>query len=127
MLESLAEARELPNIAELEELWLALLTEMTESGEVSRFETEVSLLEGGTEVRDVIRIGSFNLISDGEYLLYNDSTGQVQPIARQPAGHVLAAADDFEDTETGSEAVFIDPSRGQILSLLTQKDDYDGA
>lgn len=121
VLESLAEARELPNITELEELWLALLTEMTESGNVSRFAGDVSLLEGGTETRDVIRIGSFNLISDGEYLIYNDSTGQMQPIARQPAGHVLSASSSFEELEAGSAGVFIDPSRGQILSLLTQK------
>lgn len=121
ILASLAEARELPNIAELEELWLALLTEMTESGKVARYQGEVTLLDGGSEVRDVIRIGSFNLISEGEYLLYNDSTKQIQPIARQPSGHILRAAGNFEDTTSGHAGVFIDPSRGQILSLLTQK------
>ncbi|RUO40601.1 flagellar motor protein MotA [Aliidiomarina taiwanensis] len=121
VLENLAEARELPNISELEELWLALLTEMSESGNVSRFKGEVTLLGGGSEVRDVIRIGSFNLISDGEYLLYSDTTGQMQPIARQPAGHVLSAVEKFENLESGYAGVFIDPARGQILSLLTQK------
>ncbi|MCH8501473.1 MAG: MotA/TolQ/ExbB proton channel family protein [Aliidiomarina sp.] len=121
VLESLAQARELPNIGELEELWLALLTEMTESGKVARYQGEVTLLDGGSEVRDVIRIGAFNLISDGEYLLYNDATQQIQPIARQPAGHILRAASNFENTSSGFAGVFVDPSRGQILSLLTQK------
>lgn len=121
VLESLAQARELPNIGELEELWLALLTEMTESGKVARYQGEVTLLDGGSEVRDVIRIGAFNLISDGEYLLYNDATQQIQPIARQPAGHILRAASNFENTNSGYAGVFVDPSRGQILSLLTQK------
>ena len=121
VLESLAQARELPNIGELEELWLALLTEMTESGKVARYQGEVTLLDGGSEVRDVIRIGAFNLISDGEYLLYNDATQQIQPIARQPAGHILRAASNFENTNSGFAGVFVDPSRGQILSLLTQK------
>lgn len=121
VLESLAQARELPNIGELEELWLALLTEMTESGKVARYQGEVTLLDGGSEVRDIIRIGAFNLISDGKYLLYNDATQQVQPIARQPAGHILRAASSFENTNSGFAGVFVDPSRGQILSLLTQK------
>lgn len=121
VLENLAQARELPNIGELEELWLALLTEMTESGKVSRFKGEVTLLGGGSEVRDVIRLGSFNLISDGEYLLYSDSTDQMQPLARQPAGHVLKAVKDFEKLQSGFGGIFLDPARGQILGLLTQK------
>ncbi|MCC5855471.1 MAG: MotA/TolQ/ExbB proton channel family protein [Idiomarina sp.] len=121
VLESLAQARQLPNIAELEELWLALLTEMTQSGKVSRFQGEVTLLEGGSEVRDIIRIGSFNLISNGEYLLYSDATGQMQPIARQPSGYILRAAQNFENLQSGYGGVYLDPSRGQILSLLTQK------
>lgn len=121
VLESLAEAQELPNIAELEELWLALLTEMRESGRVSRFEGEVTLLEGGRETREIVRVGAFNLISNGEYLLYNDDTNQIQPLGRQPAGHVLRAARDFENADSGYQGVFVDPSRGAILSLLTQK------
>src|SRR5690554_400800 len=100
VLQTLAEATELPNISELEELWLALLTEMTESGKVARFQSEVTLLEGGSEVRDVIRIGSFNLVSDGEYLLYSDTTNQIQPIARQPAGYVLSTLEKFEATNS---------------------------
>lgn len=120
-LESLAEAQELPQIDELEDLWIALLTEMRESGTVSRFEGEVTLLEGGSETRDIVRIGAFNLISDGEYMLYNDDLNQIQPLGRQPAGHILSAAEDFEDTESGYHGVYVDPSRGQILSLLTQK------
>ena len=121
ILGSLAEARELPNIGELEELWLALLTEMTESGKVARYQGEVTLLDGGSEVRDVIRVGAFNLISDGEYLIFNDATQQIQPIARQPSGHILRAAANFENTTSGYAGLFVDPSRGQILSLLTQK------
>ncbi|MFB1037114.1 MAG: energy transducer TonB, partial [Sinobacterium sp.] len=39
------EAKGLPNIKELEDLWFALQTEMTESGQVSRFTTEVISLD----------------------------------------------------------------------------------
>ena len=121
VLESLAEAQELPNISELEDLWIALLTEMRESGRISRFQGDVTLLEGGTETREIVRIGAFNLISDGEYLLYNEDLEQIQPLGRQPDGHVLSAAADFENTESGYAGVYVDPSRGGILSLLTQR------
>src|SRR5690606_10484974 len=84
VLNKLAEAEEVPSIAELEELWLALLTEMRESGRVVDFNTEVTLLDGGSEERTVTRVGVFNLISDGEYFIYNDGAEQVQPLGRQP-------------------------------------------
>lgn len=121
LLQTLSQAQELPNISELEELWIALLTEMRESGRISRFQGDVTLLEGGTETRDIIRIGSFNLISNGEYLLYNDQLEQIQPLGRQPDGHMLRAARNFESTTSGYAGVYVDPSRGGILSLLTQR------
>lgn len=121
VLESLSQARELPNISELEDLWLALLTEMTESGKISRFKAEVTLLGGGSEVREVVRLGSFNLISNGEYLLYSDANDQIQPLGRQPSGYVLKEAAKFANLQSGFGGVYLDPARGQILGLLTQK------
>ncbi|MEX1221440.1 MAG: MotA/TolQ/ExbB proton channel family protein [Idiomarina sp.] len=121
VLESLAEAEELPTIAELEELWISLLTEMKESGRVVTFNTDVTLLDGGSEKRDVTRVGVFNLVSNGDYLVYNDATEQVQPLGRQPAGFVTGEVATFEAAESGYEGLYIDPARGQILSLATQK------
>lgn len=121
VLSSLAEAQELPNISELEELWIALLTEMRESGRISRFQGDVTLLGGGTETREIVRIGAFNLISDGEYLIYNEDLEQIQPLGRQPDGYILRAASNFEDSTSGFAGVYVDPSRGSILSLLTQR------
>lgn len=121
ILESLAEAEQVPSIEELEELWIALLTEMRESGRVVNFDSEVTLLDGGTEEREVTRIGVFNLISDGEYFVYNDGAEQIQPLGRQPEGYILGAVEDFESNDSGYAGVYIDPARGQILNLATQK------
>ncbi|RZQ56540.1 flagellar motor protein MotA [Pseudidiomarina tainanensis] len=121
VLETIAEAKEVPTIAELEELWLAWLTEMKESGRVVTFNSDVTLLDGSTENRDVTRIGVFNLISNGEYFNYNDAAEEIQPLGRQPEGFVLATVEAFENTETGYEGLYIDPARGQILNLATQK------
>lgn len=121
VLQSLSEAKELPNLEELEELWKALLTEMVESGKVVKFNTDVTLLDGGTENRDVLRVGTFNLIAGDQYLVYNDTTEQVQPLGRQPEGGATGQAQEFYNTESGYEGIFLDPSKGQILGLLTQK------
>ncbi|WP_404408190.1 MotA/TolQ/ExbB proton channel family protein [Pseudidiomarina marina] len=121
VLETIAEAKEVPTIAELEELWLAWLTEMKESGKVVTFNSDVTLLDGSTENRDVTRIGVFNLISNGEYFNYNDSSEEIQPLGRQPEGFVLSSVEAFESTESGYEGLYIDPARGQILNLATQK------
>ena len=122
VLESLAEAKELPTLPELEELWMALLTEMIQSGKVVTYNTDVFQLDGGVENKEVTRVGVFNLVDqNGEYLTYNDTTEQVQPLGRQPEGYVISQNNEFTDTSEGYAGLYLDPSRGQILGLLTQK------
>lgn len=122
LLEKMAnESSGLPNLNELEELWFALQTEMTESGKVSRFQTEVISLEGGSNVQEVIRVGTFNLVGEEGYLLYNSESAQVQPLGRQPDGHIVGSATSFLGETSGIQPLFLDPSQGQILSLLTAK------
>lgn len=117
----LAAASELPTLAELEALWLTLQGEMTESGKVVAFSAAVAGLDGGSASRQVIRIGTFNLISQGDYLSYPGNGRPLQPLGRQPGGAVSARAADFSQLQQGTGAVYLDPSRGQILSLLTAK------
>lgn len=122
VLESLAEAKELPTLPELEELWMALLTEMIQSGKVVTFNTDVFQLDGGVENKEVTRVGVFNLVAqNGEYLTYNDTTEQVQPLGRQPEGYIISQNSEFTGTSEGYAGLYLDPSRGQILGLLTQK------
>lgn len=115
------ESQGLPNITELENMWIALQTEMTESGKVSRFTTEVVLLDGGTSQQDVIRVGTFNLIGEQGYLIYDDQNEQVQPLGRQPDSHLVSSAMGLRDATSGIQPVFIDPTRGVILGLLKGK------
>lgn len=115
------ESKGLPNIKELEDLWFALQTEMTQSGQVSRFTTEVVSLDGGSEQKEVVRIGTFNLVSDAGYLAYKDDLKQVQPLGRQPDGFMVSSAASFSASSGGLQPVYIDPSQGQILGLLTAK------
>jgi len=120
-LSRIANSKEIPALEDLEELWFALQTEMTQSGEVSQFTTEVTNLDGSTSTQTVTRIGTFNLVSDEGYLTYNDEVSQVQPLAKQPAGYISGTASDFFNTTSGYSAVYVDPSRGGILALETRK------
>lgn len=122
LLTKLSEAKELPTTRELEELWIALQTEMTESAKVTSFETEVVALDGQSSVQNVTRIGNFNLMNATNYLIYNIDTQQVQPLGRPAEGHFLAAVQDFSSTPAGQYApVFVDPTMGSLLRLNTQK------
>ncbi|MCV2883139.1 MotA/TolQ/ExbB proton channel family protein [Aestuariibacter sp. AA17] len=115
------ESKGLPNIKELEDMWFALQTEMTESGKVSRFQTDVVSLEGGTQTQDVVRVGTFNLIGEQGYLAYDQQESQVQPLGRQPDSHMVDSAGVMLDANSGIVPFFVDPSRGAILDLLKGK------
>jgi len=115
------DSKGLPNIRELEELWISLQTEMTESGQVSKFTAEVVDLTGGTRTEEVLRIGTFNLIGEEGYLVYDDASKTIQPLGRQPEGYQVSSVLDLRDATSGFEAAYVDPSRGAILNLFKQK------
>jgi len=120
-LDRIANAKEIPALEDLEELWFALQTEMTQSGEVSRFSAEVTNLDGSKTTETVTRIGTFNLVSDNGFLNYNDEVEQIQPLAKQPAGYISSTAASFNGLTSGYDALYVDPSRGAILTLETRK------
>lgn len=119
-IDQLARRKKLPNIDELAGLWLALQKELTESGKVSRFNTKVTTLTGEEIDTKVTRVGSFNLVGNGEYLRWLPEVGKVAELGRQPQGRYLDLVADFEDQKSGMAPLAIDPSRGTILSLLVQ-------
>ena len=120
-LDQIANSKAIPELEQLEELWFALQTEMTQSGEVSKFTTEVTNLDGSKSTESVTRVGTFNLISENGYLNYNDEVGQVQPLAKQPAGYITDTAISFFGETSGYSPLYVDPSRGAILTLETRK------
>ncbi|MEH6711564.1 MAG: MotA/TolQ/ExbB proton channel family protein [Paraglaciecola polaris] len=115
------ESKGLPNIQELEDLWFALQTEMTESGQVSRFQTEVISLDGGSTTQEVVRVGTFNLVGEQGYLVYDDENEIVQPLGRQPDGYLVDSAEELLSAKSGLVPFYADPSSGGILGLLKEK------
>ena len=109
------------NISEMERFWFFMHQELTESGRVVTYNGEVSLPNGDTANRSITRIGSFNAVSDGEYLRYTGAIGHLQVLPRQPDAAYLNAAVDLQGASSGFTRVGIDPTGGvggQVLANL---------
>jgi biopolymer transport protein ExbB len=122
-LDKLGQSKALPSIEALEGLWATLLQEMSESSKVSRFRTNVVKVSGEEVEQEVIRVGSFNAVSDGEYLKWIADVGKLGEIGRQPAPKYVDSIEDLESNESGLARFAIDPARGQILALLVNTPD----
>ncbi len=122
-LATITNSKALPTIQQLEALWFTLQQEMTESGKVVYFNTQIEQASGKPQNAKVIRIGTFNALANGEYLQYSTETGKLTQLARQPGNKYLNLAKEFSAATTGPSAVGIDPTRGVILSMLIQAPD----
>jgi biopolymer transport protein ExbB len=122
VLRSLAAAKELPTTRELEELWIAFQTEMTESAKTTTFEAQVAELSGEITTKQVTRVGNFNLVTKDGYVVYDAANKAIVPLGKQPDSFVLDTVSDLLNTQAGSYAKFyVDPARGAILRLNTQR------
>ena len=68
---------QLASIEEIERLWFELQREMTETGRVVKFSATVITTDGEQVEREVVRVGAFNIVSDGGYLQYTAETGNL--------------------------------------------------
>jgi biopolymer transport protein ExbB len=116
----LAAATALPSIEDLRALQALLLEEMIESGKIVRFQTEVEDAAGVTATRPVIRVGVFNVIADTGFLAHHPGDGSLSELPRQPAGRYVSAASDYFEATSGTVSMAIDPTRGNLLSLVIQ-------
>lgn len=119
LIEKMNSETKLPSIDEIENMWYELQRETIESGKVVKFTTEVSDPAGNNAQREVVRIGNYNLVSDGKYLSYNPDKGSISELGRQPAG--LSAAQALQNSTQGFTKVGIDPTGptgGQLLRAL---------
>ena len=92
---------------------------MTQSGKVAKFQTTVVSADGSTEARDVVRVGSFNLISDGKYLKFEN--GRVSELPRQPGqSRFVNSTSDLVTASSGMVPFALDPTRGSILSAYIE-------
>lgn len=119
--QKMGQTSKLASLEEIERLWYELQREMTESAKVVKFRHTVINAEGDQVEKDVIRIGLYNIIADGKYLQYIAETDKVLELPRQPQTRFVKSAESLTDATGGKVAFGIDPSRGQLLSLLVQE------
>jgi biopolymer transport protein ExbB len=120
---TLAKAKSLPSTAELEQLWFELQREMTESGRVVRFRSDVTAPDGAAKKAEVVRIGPFVAMSDGRYLHYLPALGSLAVLSRQPSAELTGLASSLQHATAGYIQAAVDPSRGVLLSMLVQRPD----
>ena len=112
------EGIKLASIEELETLWYELQREINASGEVVKFTTDVISTDGNVESREVVRVGNFNVVSDGQYLSYSPSRGMYSELPSQPAGRYTSTTSDILSEDSFPVQFAVDPTGPQGGSLL---------
>lgn len=118
----LAERTELPTLPELRRMWQELVREIAESGKVVRFNADVINPDGERESnREVVRVGVFNALSDGNFLLWDGRLQALTVLPQQPPGRYRSLASNLQNAQEGTSAdMAVDFSRGAILESVGQ-------
>jgi biopolymer transport protein ExbB len=123
LIEKMNSGTTLPDIEEIERLWSEILNELVESGKVVSFTADVVKPNGETVSQTVVRVGAYNIVSEGKYLSYNIETGKIVELQRQPESDFTDSAAAIQNA-TGSVDFGIDPTGpagGQLLTALIDK------
>ena len=104
-------------IEEIEQLWYELSRELIASGSVEKFEAMVIDNDGESSIEEVVRIGNFNAVAEGQYLTYLSKRGAYETLPRQP-GRYLDGTYDIFDEDSGFVQFAVDPTGPQGGALL---------
>ena len=116
LIKKMNSSTDLPSMEDIERVWFEMHQEITESGNVVKYNAKVGV-EGQQEV---VRVGVFNMLSNGDYLEYKSETGALSILARQPSDYQSSAAD-LQNSTSGFTPLGIDPtgpSGGSYLRAL---------
>ena len=83
-----------------------------------KFTTDVISTDGNVETREVVRVGNFNVVSDGQYLSYSPSRGMYSELPSQPAGRYTSTTSDILSEDSFPVQFAVDPTGPQGGSLL---------
>jgi biopolymer transport protein ExbB len=120
-LDRLAQTKTMPPMEDLHRFWFEMQREMTEGGKVSRFEASVTAPDGTKEKKSVLRVGPFVAIADGKFLAYDTGADSFSVPPKQPPHHFRSIASSFEDQTGGYQKMVVDPTRGVLIGLFSQR------
>lgn len=112
---------DLPTSDELDRLWYEILNELNESGKVKVYNTDILSKSGELVNADIVRIGVFNSVANGNYLNLVSEQNVLEYLAKQPEGSIKRSARKLQNNDVEYREVFIDPTRGSLLSKLIDR------
>jgi biopolymer transport protein ExbB len=110
-----------PTAAELERLWIEIQREMTASGQVAKYRTTIIQPNGEPVESEVIRIGPFTAIADGQFLAYLPNLRTFNVLPRQLPGEFMDVAREFTTATSGYVDAVVDAGRGSLLALYVER------
>lgn len=114
---------DLPTTEELERLWYEILNELNQSGKIKSYNTDILTKSGELVNQDVMRIGVFNSVSNGDYLNLVTEQNLLEYLAKQPERSIRRSVKKLQNSDDYRE-VFIDPTRGSLLTKLIDRDTW---
>ena len=114
---------DLPTTEELERLWYEILNELNQSGKVKSYNTDILTKSEELVNQDVLRIGVFNSVSNGDYLNLVAEQNLLEYLPKQPERSIRRSAKKLQNSDDYRE-VFIDPTRGSLLTKLIDRDTW---
>lgn len=110
--------------AELDRLWFELAREMSAGGQVARYNGTVVEANGNPLTTDVIRIGPFTAIANGQYLTYLPELSRLSILPRQPTSpNLMPYADALTNATSGYVQAIVDSTRGVLLNMYVERPD----
>jgi len=117
----LAQSKALPSMSDLERFWFEMQREMTETGKITKYDTQIITPAGSLGSASVVRIGPFSATSRGDYLSYLPSQEKLAIMARQPGSKFRSPAKSVESLSKGYTEGVVDPTRGILLTIYSQR------
>lgn len=122
LIKTAGSSSELPSMNDLERLWFEMQQEMTFSGRIAKYDADVVLPSGETVNKPVVRVGGFNVVADGNYVVWDLEANKLVELDKQPGSRYNGPAGDLQNASDAQalHGFWVDPSRGQLLKIMGQ-------
>jgi biopolymer transport protein ExbB len=120
-LREFAASRTTPTAAELQRLWVEIQREMTASGQVVKYRTKIVQPSGEEVDSDVIRIGPFTAMADGQFLSYLPDLRLMNVLPRQLPSEFMSIANSYKNATSGYARAVVDQTRGVLLGMYVER------
>ncbi len=98
-----------------------IIREIEESGKIVAFKTDIIDRDGQKTKATVTRIGAFNATVNQKFTVIQPDTLTLSELPQQPPKRFRKYVSSANQTETGMLPLTIDPTRGQVLSLILKR------